>query len=220
MLGLFSKCVCVHLVLFVTIFLTRGPFLESPEPFRAHFGWHNSLCIFKAKASRDTKLCSYLYFYSLYNIWKDQLYRISGSQFYERLYEPEKFSGLSRNGPQVHFPNFRDFLAFSLRMRMTLFRPIVQRSIICNMQLRLPTYRSGGTTFLRYITSYQILNYKILWNVFLTEYNAVVQRNKHKTFHSHYLVRRTCKRPSDAVCSSFLENLTFAENGKRSLNNG
>jgi len=36
-----------------------GPFLESPETFRANFGWHNSLCIFKTKASRSTKLCSY-----------------------------------------------------------------------------------------------------------------------------------------------------------------
>ena len=30
--------------------------LESPESFRGHFGWHNSLCIFKRKASRGTKL--------------------------------------------------------------------------------------------------------------------------------------------------------------------
>ena len=56
-----------------------GPFLESPETFRAPFGWHNSLCIFKTKASRGKKLDSYFNFYSLYNIWKDQLYSISGS---------------------------------------------------------------------------------------------------------------------------------------------
>ena len=54
-----------------------GLFPESPETFRAFFGCHNSLCIFKTKASRGTKLCSY--FYSLYNILKDQLYRISRS---------------------------------------------------------------------------------------------------------------------------------------------
>ena len=61
-----------------SIFWTpRGLFLESPETFRAHFGWHNCLCIFKTKASRGTKLSSYFYFYSLYNIWKDQLYKIS-----------------------------------------------------------------------------------------------------------------------------------------------
>ena len=33
-----------------------GPFLESPETFRANFRCHNSLCIFKTKASRCTKL--------------------------------------------------------------------------------------------------------------------------------------------------------------------
>ena len=78
---------------------TWGPFLESPETFRAHFGSHNSLCIFKTKASRGTKLCSYFNLYSLYKLWKDQLYRISGSQFYEWLFGPEKFSGLSGNRP-------------------------------------------------------------------------------------------------------------------------
>ena len=31
---------------------------------------------------------------------KGQLYRISGSEFYEWLFGPEKFAGLSRNGPQ------------------------------------------------------------------------------------------------------------------------
>ena len=32
---------------------------------------------------------------------KDQLYRICGSEFYEWFFGPEKFSGLSRNGPQL-----------------------------------------------------------------------------------------------------------------------
>ena len=63
--------------------MIRGPFLESPETFLAHFGWHNSLCIFETKASRGTKLWSYDNFYPLYNIWKYQLYRIRGSEFYE-----------------------------------------------------------------------------------------------------------------------------------------
>ena len=76
-----------------------GLFLEGPETFRAYFGWHNSLCIFKTEASRGTKLRSYFYFYSLYNIWKDQLCRISRTYFYEWLFGHEKFSGLSRNGP-------------------------------------------------------------------------------------------------------------------------
>ena len=80
--------------------LPRGLFLKSPETFRAYFGWHNSICIFKTKASRGTKLCSYFCFYSLYNIWKDQLYRISRSHFYEWLFGPAKFSGLLRNRAQ------------------------------------------------------------------------------------------------------------------------
>ena len=47
---------------------TWGLLLESPETFRAHLGWHNSLCNFKTKASRGTTLCSCFYFYSVYNI--------------------------------------------------------------------------------------------------------------------------------------------------------
>ena len=95
--------------------MPRGPFLESPETFRAYFGRNNSLCIFKTKASRGTKLCSYYYFYSPYNILKDQLCRISRSKFYEWLFEkrarglflesPEDFSGpksqLSNSNPLV-----------------------------------------------------------------------------------------------------------------------
>jgi len=78
-----------------------GPFLESPETFRALFGWHNSLCILKTKASRGTELCIYYKIYSFYNVWKDQLYRISGSDFYKWLFGPEKFLGLLKNGPLV-----------------------------------------------------------------------------------------------------------------------
>ena len=53
------------------------------------------------KAFLDTKYCSYFNFHSLYNISKDQLYRISGSEFYEWLFRPEKFSGRSSNGPRI-----------------------------------------------------------------------------------------------------------------------
>ena len=94
----------------------RGLFLESLETFRTYFGCHNSLCIFKTKASQGTKLCSYFDFYPLYNIWKDQLYRISRSQFYEWLFGPEKFSGLSRNGLQ----GFRNKNMFSLLLSLLL----------------------------------------------------------------------------------------------------
>ena len=78
----------------------EGSFLESPETFRAHFEWHDSLSIFKPKASRGTKLYSYFNFYSFYNISKDQLYRISGSEFQKWLFGHETLSRLSRNGPQ------------------------------------------------------------------------------------------------------------------------
>ena len=77
-------------------------FSEVPKTFRVFFKWYNSLCIFKTKAFRDTKLCSYLNFYSLYNVWKDQLHRIGESEFYEWLFGLEKPWGLSRNGPQAH----------------------------------------------------------------------------------------------------------------------
>ena len=97
-----SKIMMYHMVNSLLIYEKNqnwGPFLESPETFREHFGSHNSLCIFKTKASRGTKFSSYFRFYSFYNILKDQLDRISGSEFYEWLFGPEKFSGLSRNGP-------------------------------------------------------------------------------------------------------------------------
>ena len=51
----------------------RGPFLESPESFRVPFGLHNSLCIFKTKATRGSKPCSYFGCYSLYNIKRPAL---------------------------------------------------------------------------------------------------------------------------------------------------
>ena len=41
--------------------------------------------------------------YSLYKIWKDQLHRISESEFYKWLFGPVKFSGFSRNVPQDWF---------------------------------------------------------------------------------------------------------------------
>ena len=71
---------------------TRGPFLESDETFWAHFGWHNSLCNFTTTASRGTKLCIYLSFYSLYNVWKDQLNRISWSESYGNFFASKTFS--------------------------------------------------------------------------------------------------------------------------------
>ena len=91
---------CISMASLRPQYVSWSPFLESPETFRTHFEWHNSLCIFKTKASRGTKLCDYLNFYSLYNIWKYQLLRISESECCEWIFGSEKFSGLSRNGPQ------------------------------------------------------------------------------------------------------------------------
>ena len=48
------------------------------------------------KAFRDTNYCSYFNFHPLYNISKDHLYRISGSELYEWLFGAEKFSGLKK----------------------------------------------------------------------------------------------------------------------------
>ena len=77
-------------------FRSRGPFLESPENSRRH----NSFCMFKTKEFRVTKLCSYFNFYCPYNMWKDQPYRISRSEFYAWLFGLVKFSGLFRNARQ------------------------------------------------------------------------------------------------------------------------
>ena len=75
-------------------------FSTVPKLFGRISWGQNSLCIFKKKASRATILGSYFNFDSLYNIWKDQLYGVNGLEFYEFLFGCEKFSGLSRNGPQ------------------------------------------------------------------------------------------------------------------------
>ena len=72
-------------------------FLRVPKLF----GWQNFLCIYKGKESRGTELCRYFNFCSLYNIWKDQLYRISRSEFYEWLFGPEKRLGLFEKGPHT-----------------------------------------------------------------------------------------------------------------------
>ena len=88
----------------VVLMLLKGytwawdPFLESPETFRAHSGWHSFLCIFKTKAFQGTKLCGYFNSSPRYNIWKDHLNRMSKSESQERLFGSVKVSGLSRNG--------------------------------------------------------------------------------------------------------------------------
>ena len=49
------------------------PFLESPETFREHFGWPNSLCIFKTKGPRGTKLQLFQFLFSLQHLKKTAL---------------------------------------------------------------------------------------------------------------------------------------------------
>ena len=77
---------------------------DSFSKVKKHFGWHYSLCIFKTKASRGTKLSSYFYFYSLYNVWKDQLYRINRSEFYEWLFGPQALGYGSYNLSERYIP--------------------------------------------------------------------------------------------------------------------
>ena len=70
---------------------------HRPCSFHPGTRFLNSLCIFKTMVFRVTQLGSYFNFYSLYNIWKDQLYRISRLKFYEWLFGPVKFLGLLGN---------------------------------------------------------------------------------------------------------------------------
>ena len=54
-------------------FASRGLFLKSPETFRAYFGWHNFLCIFKTKASRGTELQLFLFLFPLQHMKRPAL---------------------------------------------------------------------------------------------------------------------------------------------------
>ena len=75
--------------------------IQGPETFRARFGWHNSLFIFKTKAFRGTKICTYSNFYPLYKTWKNQLYKISESEFYEWLFGTYETRGPGRTNNQA-----------------------------------------------------------------------------------------------------------------------
>ena len=57
----------------------------------------------KRRRLEAQNLAVILIFHSLTTYQKKQLYRISGSEFYEWLVGPEKFAGLSRNGPLNRF---------------------------------------------------------------------------------------------------------------------
>ena len=81
--------------------VSSGLFLKSPESFRAYFGCHDSLYIFATPRLQANKLRNPISFYYIKNVLKDQLFKISRLQFDDWLFGPEKFSGLSRNRPQV-----------------------------------------------------------------------------------------------------------------------
>ena len=83
------------------IFRNWRAFLETPETFRAYFGCHNFLRILKTKTFQGIKFCNKFALSYLEIIVKGQLFRISGSQFLKWLFGPEKFTGLSGNGPLV-----------------------------------------------------------------------------------------------------------------------
>ena len=78
---------------------SEARFSKVPKPFGCISGDIILFVSWKRRGPRGTKLCSYFNCYSLYNIWQKPAFRVSGSEFYERLFWPEKFSGLSRNGP-------------------------------------------------------------------------------------------------------------------------
>ena len=60
---------------------TWRAFLETPETFRAHFGCHNFLRILKTKTFPGMRFCKKFALSYLEIIVKDQVFRITGSQF-------------------------------------------------------------------------------------------------------------------------------------------
>ena len=106
---------------------------KVPKRF-GHISGDTSLFVSsKRKASRGMKLCSYFTIYYLYNKWKDKLCRISESQFYEWLFGLERFSGLSRNGPQVS-------------TRLLRKRKLSYRKLFCFSEIRLRPLRGRDVT--------------------------------------------------------------------------
>ena len=80
---------------------SSGPFLESPETVRAIFRGHNSLFISRTEGISVVKLHSQFAFCYLENMLKDQPSKKRSWQFLKWLFGPEKFSGLSKDGPQI-----------------------------------------------------------------------------------------------------------------------
>ena len=68
--------------------------------FSCAFRLTNSLCIFKTMASRGTKLCRYLNYYSLYNIWKTSFTEIVGRSLKNDFSGPKVFRDFRETGPR------------------------------------------------------------------------------------------------------------------------
>ena len=81
---------------------SSGPFLESSETFRTYFGLHNSLCIFKMKASRARNFAFILIFIPFTTYEKTSFTKLAGRSFTNGFSGPESFRDFRlRNGPQA-----------------------------------------------------------------------------------------------------------------------
>ena len=78
--------------------------------------------IIKTKASRGTTLCSYFHFYSLYNVWKDQNYGISWSEFLD----PKRFRDFREMGSNLSASHLGIAPLSSLTGRLALLQKSVQ----------------------------------------------------------------------------------------------
>ena len=84
-------------------FEKQGPVSRKSRNFSGTFGVAQCFLYVQSEGVlRHETLQLFYYIFPLQHMKKKkQLYRISGSQFYEWLFGPEMFSGLSRNRPQA-----------------------------------------------------------------------------------------------------------------------
>ena len=75
-------------------------FLETPETFRAHFGCHNFLRIFKMKTFPGMNFCKKFTLSYLQIIVKDQRFRISGRSFKNGFSDPKRLRDFRETGPR------------------------------------------------------------------------------------------------------------------------
>ena len=108
-------------------------------------------CFFQNERDLRQQNLQLFYFYSLYNVWKGQLYRISGSEFYEWLYGTKKFSGLSRNGLQRlwYKANNELFSTFCSEDPWVLL-PLNNNDFFCSLLACSATMSSKGSSPLVY----------------------------------------------------------------------